>query len=112
MKLYVARNPARIGLYAHGEPQIEFRFVSGDVCDIVFDLDTLGMAVVEIKNGERGELVKGIYQAVKYRALMEAEKGHGEPYSVKAILVAYEMPDDIAAFARSLRVTPFGIQLA
>ena len=34
--------------------------------------------VVEVKGGkERDELVKGIYQAVKYRALMAAERGRG-----------------------------------
>ena len=40
---------------------------------------------------------------------IEAEKGHGEPYIVEAILVAYEMPENSAAFAekfgiRSLRI--------
>ena len=77
-----------------------------------FDLGELGTAVVEVKNGERGELVKGVYQAVKYRALMEAEKGHGESYPVKAILVAFEIPEDIAAFAEKLGVRPLSIQLS
>ncbi len=47
--------------------------------------------MVEIKNGDPGELVKGIYQAVKYRALMQDEKGHGNPALVDAILVAYSI---------------------
>lgn len=110
LKMFVARNPARIGLYVTGEPIIEYCFVSGDECDVVFDLGELGTAVVEVKNGERGELVKGIYQAVKYRALMEAEKGRGEPYPVKAVLVAYELPEDIAAFAHRLDISTYHIQ--
>ena len=63
--------------------------MSGDRCDVVFDLGELGYAVVEIEDGQRGELVKGINQAVKYRALMEAEKGHGEPVSVSLTPVAF-----------------------
>ncbi len=72
-------------------------FASGDRCDVVFDLDGSGGAVVEVKDGEHdGELVRGVYQAVKYRALMEAEKGQGSEYPVRAFLVAYRMPDYIS----------------
>ena len=60
--------------------------------------------VVEIKNGERGELVKAIYQAIKYRALMMAKKGEGRSYSVDAYLVAYEMAPDIRNFAAKFKV--------
>jgi hypothetical protein len=71
---------------------------------VVFDLDQNGYAVVEIKNGERRELVKGIYQAIKYRALMVAEKGHGENYPVSAHLAAYDIPDDIVALAGKFKI--------
>jgi len=63
-----------------------------------------GHAVVEIKGGERGELVRGIYQAIKYRALMAAEKGHGKDYPVSAYLVAHDIPDDIATFASKFQI--------
>ena len=105
LKEHVARNPTEIGLQPTKQGEQEYPFVSGDKCDVVFDLDQNGYAVVEIKNGERGELVRGIYQAIKYRALMVAEKGHGENYPVSAYLVAYDIPNDIAALARR-----FGIQ--
>ena len=99
LKRYVAQNPGVLGLHPREPGQQEYPFVSGDKCDVVFDLGQNGQAVAEIKNGERGELVKGIYQAIKYRALMVAEKGHGEEYPVSAHLVAYEIPDDIATLA-------------
>lgn len=110
LKQYVAQNPARLGLYAQGEALIEFPFVSGDKCDVVFELGALGTAVIEVKNGERGELIKGIYQAIKYRALMEAQKGHGEPYVVQAILVAYDLPEDIVQFAEGFGIRPFQVK--
>lgn len=100
LKEYVAHNPAAIGLGPIEPGEQEYLFVSGDRCDVVFDLGENGYAVVEIKNDERGDLVRGIYQAVKYRALMEAEKGHGEHHQVRACLVAYDIPDDIAALAK------------
>ena len=105
LKSYVARNPRLIKVSSSEEGEQEYLFVSGDRCDVVFDLGGLGYAVVEIKDGERAELVKGIYQTVKYRALMEAEKGHGQPVSVAAHLVALdEIPGDVRGLARKLDV--------
>jgi hypothetical protein len=48
--------------------------------------------------------VRGIYQAIKYRSLMEAEKGQGEPCSVTARLVAYDIPTEVADHARKFGV--------
>ncbi len=104
LKAYVARHPEALGLRTTESGQLEYAFVSGDECDVVFDLGSAGYAVVEIKNGHRGELIKGVYQAVKYRALIAAEKGHGAPYPVHTFLVAYEIPEDIANFARRFDV--------
>jgi hypothetical protein len=87
-------------LDAEGPGKTEFGFISGDRCDVVFDLGRVGMVVVEIKDGKHdGELVRGIYQAVEYRALMAAEKGQGEKYAVRALLVAHQIPDYIAQLA-------------
>ena len=104
LKRYVAQNPSMLGLHPGKPGKQEYPFVSGDKCDVVFDLGQNGQAVAEIKNGERGELVKGIYQAIKYRALMAAEKGHGEEYPVSAHLVAYNIPGDIVALADKFKI--------
>lgn len=100
LKSYVASNPQAIGLPAGLLGREEHLFISGDECDVAFDLNEGESVVVEVKDGkERGELVKGIYQAVKYRALMAAEKGRGEEYPVRAYLVAYSVPADVARYA-------------
>lgn len=104
MKQHVAENPASIGLNSVEAVEQEYLFISGDRCDIVFDLGGDGHAVVEIKDQQRGELVRGIYQAVKYRALMEAEKGLGQPYPVSAHLVSHYIDDDIRALAKRFQV--------
>lgn len=100
LKNYVAENPECIGVPSRTKWEVEFPFISGDECDVVFDISGDKAVVVEIKNGERGELIKGIYQAIKYRALMVAEKGKGKDYDVAAFLVAYNIPDDIIDYAR------------
>lgn len=99
LKNYVAKNPECIGIPSKTKGEVEHPFTSGDECDVVFDINDNKAVVVEIKNGIRGELIKGIYQAIKYRALMVAEKGKGKDYDVAAFLVAYEIPDDITDYA-------------
>lgn len=103
LKLYVAANPHLLGLETHQHGITEHLFLSGDRCDVIFDLKT-SHAVAEIKNGFRGELVKGIHQAIKYRALMIAEKGHGVEYPVRAFLVAYQIPKDINDYAEKYNI--------
>lgn len=98
LKLFIARHPEILGLPEQRAGDTEVELLSGDRCDVVFWMPN-SVAVAEIKNGERGELVKGIFQTVKYRAILEAQKGQGAPYPVTAFLVAYNIPNDIAAFA-------------
>lgn len=99
LKEYVAANPKIIGLEEDSAPIAEYFFISGDRADIVFGTGPDTWSIVEIKNGEVAELVKGIYQVIKYRALLQAEKGHGLPVQVDAILVAYQIPSEISLFA-------------
>lgn len=99
LKKYIVRNPSILELSPDKEPETEFQFLSGDLCDVVMDLGKEGWAVIEIKQGQRGELVKGIYQAIKYRALMQAQEGRGQACNVKAFLVAYRIPFDIREYA-------------
>jgi hypothetical protein len=105
LKEYIAVHPEEIGLEPYSVAQIEYLFIAGDRADVVFKSELGNWAVAEIKNGEIGELVKGVYQTIKYRALLQAEKGHGNSCQVDAILVAYEIPAEISIFA-----TKFGIR--
>jgi hypothetical protein len=99
LKEYIAAHPEAISLADESAAQMDYLFVAGDRADIVFGIGPDAWAVVEIKNGEIGELVKGVYQAIKYRALLQAEKGHGQSCQVDAFLVAYEIPAEVSIFA-------------
>jgi hypothetical protein len=107
LKNYVADNPRALGLRTSVKGIKEYLFPSGDECDVIFDIAGDTYAVVEIKNGDEGdgELIKGVYQAVKYRALMKAEKGHGKPMKVQAFLVAYQITRDIEELATLFNIS-------
>jgi hypothetical protein len=107
LKNYVADNPKALGLSTSKKGIKEYLFPSGDECDVIFDMAGDTYAVIEIKNGDEGdgELVKGVYQAVKYRALMEAEKGHGKSVEVYAFLVAYSITRDVEDLASKFGIS-------
>jgi len=105
LKEFIAAHSQKIGISALKKPVMENEFLSGDRCDILVELFGQCAAIIEIKVGQRGELVKGIYQLVKYGALLEAERGHGQPYPVELHLVAYSIPPDISDFAKKFDIT-------
>lgn len=111
LKEYIAKRPQEIGLSALRKPTMEYLFPSADECDVLVELTDKCYAVVEIKVGDnKGELVKGIYQLVKYRALLVAEKGHGEVVPVQVHLVAYQIPNDVVDFASKFGIISHMIQ--
>ena len=90
LKEFIAQNPHRVGL-PQGTPrgQLEYRFASGDSADVVFETDQ-GFFGVEVKSivSCDNDLSRGLYQAVKYQALLRAEqKAMGTPPTARAILV-------------------------
>lgn len=104
LKEFVAKHPKLLGLPAQMQGTQEEPLLSGDRCDVVFHWDSKA-AVVEVKRGERGELVQGIYQAIKYRAVLSAQEGQGDSYPVRAFLVAYRIPDDLTDYAKRFDIT-------
>lgn len=90
LKEYIAARPelfAGIGIFAPG--QIEYRLDSGDEVDVFFVNGEQALAV-EIKTATAplGELTRGLYQCVKYRAVLRAMYHvRGDLVNVQAILV-------------------------
>ncbi len=105
LKDLIASRPQLINISAMQQADTEHLFLSADRCDILIELFGNSAAIVEIKVRQRGELVKGIYQLVKYRALLEAERTHGGTYPVELHLVAYDIPQDIQDFAKKFNIS-------
>lgn len=90
LKTYVANHPElfrSIGKFDLGS--IEFRLDSGDEIDVLFQNDELALAVeVKTSTAPLGELTRGIFQCVKYRAVLRAMFTiDSKPTHVKVILV-------------------------
>jgi len=102
LKEWIARNPRVLHLSDVSDVAIERRFLSGDSADIVFTRARGQDTVVEI---ETNTPHPGAHQAVKYRALLCAEKGiRLDASSVRAILVAWSIPPETRAFCGKYNV--------
>lgn len=79
-KEYICQNPQIIGMnkrVANGE--VEFSLPSGDVADVLF-IDDQDWVIAEVKSkiSDIADIYRGLYQCVKYQAVVEAfqcEKG-------------------------------------
>jgi len=104
LKELVAEHPERIGLPKKAKPDVEHQFLSGDRVDVKFDLPDGTAAVVEV---ETICPLPGAHQAVKYRALLEVERGDElGAGNVRAILVAHRFDQETRDLARR-----YGIEL-
>jgi hypothetical protein len=74
LKQYIANNPMAIGLSGFGKGDTEYCFPSADRIDVVFRKHDHWVGV-EVKgpSSPDEDLVRGLFQTVKYAALREAE---------------------------------------
>lgn len=90
LKDHVAGNPSVVGLPA-GTPvgETEYPLPSGDFLDVSFaDQDMWVAAEVKSAISDEADVVRGLFQCVKYRAVMEAVmRSEGRPQSARAVLV-------------------------
>lgn len=108
LKEFVAANPTAIGLPATTPPgAVECPLASGDCLDVFFRTRSLSIAA-EIKSARStvGDLTRGVFQCVKYRAVLEATLvSEGRPPNARAILVlGGKMPPELLALANLLGV--------
>ncbi len=88
LKEWVRDNPGLVSpSYAEAEADIEVPLLSGDRIDCSFDRGDR-IAVVEVKSwiSNQEDLLRGIFQCIKYRAVMEAMT-HDRAVTVDAVLV-------------------------
>ena len=73
LKNYVRDNPRSIGLSAKLVGEKEYCFLSADKVDVLFKTSTIWIGV-EVKGvrSDEADIMRGIFQCVKYKALMEA----------------------------------------
>ena len=105
LKTWIAKDPSIIGLENVKSREIEHTFLSGDSVDILFKLFDGSDAVVEI---ETDNPLPGCHQAIKYRALRCAQRQIDiNSKSVRAILVAWKIPEDVKIFCKRYNIEYF-----
>lgn len=109
LKEWLAENYGLLGLTHVSKVEIERPYISGDAADIVFSQENNSFAVVEI---ETTDPLPGVYQAIKYRTLLCAEKGLPlDSARVKAILVAWAIPENIRRLCKKYDVKSHEVKL-
>lgn len=89
LKDRVANSPMLVGLPRTARATKEAPLPSGDKIDVLFDAPGR-LVAVEVKSSISNDvdLTRGLFQCVKYRAVMEAERGiSGARHSVDALVV-------------------------
>lgn len=87
LKAYVAATPSIVGLPAKHAPGVtEWALPSGDSIDVMFKASAK-LTAVEVKShiSGRDDVARGIYQCVKYRAVLEAQSSVADdPFDVQS----------------------------
>ena len=106
LRLWVQKHPERVVKGLRGvETGTEVELLSGDRVDVVYrtarEVITLE---VKSRDSDWADLRRGVYQCVKYRAVMEAQEGQGSV--VRSLLVTESrLPADLNRLANRLDVS-------
>lgn len=105
LKVYVKDHPHVIGLrLLRPKRENEKRLLSGDEVDVYFE-DERHAVLVEVKSkiSDYPDFQRGIYQCVKYRAVMQAQTP--DHSGIRVFLVTErELPHDLRALAKRLDI--------
>ena len=108
LKLYISQNPGLFSLpYASTYSEIEHPLPSGDILDVFFDYRDEHVGV-EVKSeiSDVSDIVRGLYQCVKYQAILEARQAvRGITQNVRTFLVlADDFPNGLIPLRNVLGV--------
>ena len=108
LKDYIARHPRSVGLNKSlGPGETEYQLPSGDIPDVLFQ-NTRRRIAVEVKShiSSEDDLRRGLFQCVKYRAILRACRSlEGGTYEADAILaIEGSLPKGLIAVKNTLGV--------
>lgn len=111
LKRYVRGHPELVGASIDWEAQEEFALRSADELDVMFRSDRVWIGVEvksKVSDGNRSDYERGIYQVVKYRAVLEAQARMDypeDPPEVRVVLLLErDLPDEYRELAAALDV--------
>ena len=90
LKEYIFAHPESIGIRNVAKKDTEYILLSGDKLDVYFEQKDGSRIAVEVKSmiSSSDDILRGLYQCVKYKAVLEAEnKTHGNFGNTSSCLV-------------------------
>ena len=102
LRLWVRDNPSLVRpSYADFETDTEVVLESADRVDVVY-YGPASTIVIEVKSldSDDADLRRGVYQCIKYRAVMEAMDVRSEPHVVPVLVTQMRLPGDLAELVR------------
>lgn len=90
-KNFLSNNPELFGLKKEIKGSVEYQFPSADAIDVVFNnkLEIVGVEAKSIISDEN-DILRGLFQCVKYKALIEAEQKVNDQIPNCRIVLALE----------------------
>lgn len=108
LKEWVAANPAAVGASAKSRAAVEYPLPSGDTVDVLFQSGSRWTAVeVKSRISSDADVLRGMFQCVKYRAVIEAMLALQGKREEVTVLLALEstIPIALKATRAALGVT-------
>lgn len=112
LKHYVRDHPELVGARADWDAKVEYALRSADELDVMFlsDRAWIGVEVKSrVSDGNAADYERGIYQVVKYRAVLEAQAlvdfPDAQPDIRVVLILERKLPASYRALAALLRVT-------
>ena len=102
LRLWVAKNPRRVRrAYANFETDTEVVLESADRVDVVYYGPT-STVIIEVKSldSDDWDLRRGVFQCIKYRAVMEAMDMRSDALVVTVLVTQVPLPGDLAELVR------------
>jgi hypothetical protein len=110
LKEFVSKNPSKIGITEIDvNVNVEHKFISNDLVDILFYQNDKRSYVIEI---ELNNVLPGIHQAIKYRALRCSQLNLNlDDSNVKAIIVAWSFTESEIKLCQQYNIDYYSIKL-
>lgn len=107
LRLWVKNNPGELFYklgYVRSETEVDL--LSGDRVDVVFYASDCTV-VLEVKSSDSnlGDLTRGVYQCVKYRAVLTAMDAREKPNIITVLVTETELPGFLAELTKLLGIT-------
>lgn len=76
IKEYILKNPKSVGIKNVASSEVEYKLASADRIDVCFELKDKDHIAVEVKpsTAPQDDIARGIFQCIKYKALLDAER--------------------------------------